>query len=232
MITIRCYRIPREALIIGLMLLVGLVFLVHQYRSAGVTAKPEGELEGVLTSRLAKGLKLNSNLIDGYLVSVGEDTLTITGNGTANNKLPLAKLDNIGETVQLKLDTGAKIWKNGQVGLKDLRPGDVIYAELTLGQDNQMQIKRVWVNLGQYAGRVAEAKGDNIRLDSSSEAKYFQELGKNGPMKPVLITAKTEFLDAGRKPVTFSDIKLGDKVIVIGAWDAEGVLTATRVVIK
>ncbi|MDA8212773.1 MAG: DUF5666 domain-containing protein [Clostridia bacterium] len=232
MITIRCYRIPREALIIGLMLLVGLVFLFHQYQSAGVTAKPEGELEAVLTGQSTGGLRLNSNLIEGYLVSVGEDSLTITGNGTANNKLPLANLGNIGETVQLKVDAKGKIWKGGQVSLKDLKPGDVVYAELTQSQDNQMQIKRAWINLGQYSGRVAEAKGDKIRLDSSSEANYFQELGKSGPIKPVLVTAKTEFLDAARKPVTFTDVKLGDNIIVIGTWDTEGVLTATRIVIK
>ena len=232
MITIRCYRISREWVIIGLMLLVGLAFLSHWYGSAAVTSKPEGELEEVLISQAAGGLRLNTNLIEGYLIAVGEDNLTITGNGTANNKLPLAKLTNYGETVQLKLDPGVKIWKGGSVTIKALQPGDVVYAELNQGQNNQVQIKRAWINLGQYAGKVTEAKGDKIRLDTSAEAKYFQELGKSGAAKPVVVTAQTEFIDANRQKVTFNDVKLGSKVLVIGTWDTEGVLTATRVVIK
>lgn len=232
MITIRCYRISKEVVFIGLIILVGLVFLVHRFGNTEVIAQPEGELEDVLISQAASGLRINSNLIEGYLVTAEGDTLTITGDGTANNKLPLASLGKYKDTVQLKVESGAKIWKGGLVTVKELQPGDVVYAELNQSQDNQIQVKRAWINLGQYAGKVTEAKDDKIRLDSSSEANYFKELGKSGPIKPVMVTAKTEFLDANRQPVTFSDLKLGAKVLVIGTWDTKGVLTATRVVIK
>lgn len=213
---------------LGALILAGLLFLVYRYQNHAVTAVPGTDPEQVLA--VSEGLKLKPNLIQGYLVGTAADSINLTANGPQPSRVPLGKPPaNQKETVKVKLDPQAKFWKGGPVERQALLPGDVVYAEIEQGADNNPVAKRVWVNLGHYRGRVSEISADGLSLDASAEAKLFQELGKAGLVKPVQINEKTGYMDSERKAITFKDIKLGDKLTVIGVWDAEGRLTAARV---
>ncbi|HEX3033281.1 MAG TPA: DUF5666 domain-containing protein [Bacillota bacterium] len=235
MITIKCWRIPREYLVLALILLLGVVYLSHWYNSSLVMAGVDEDVEVVLNNQVGSALVFNSNLIQGFLVKSAGDSLTLT-QGSGSSRLPDSSYvtqkstANSKDVVTLRINGQTKLWKGGRVSFNALQPGDVVYAEVAAGPNGEKVVTRAWVNLGQYQGKVSQVQGDKLTLDAGGESEYFLKLGNEGRLKSVVVTGQTKYLDGNRQNMEFKDIKLGDTITAIGTWDKEGVLTATKVI--
>lgn len=232
MITIRCWRVSKEYLVLGFFVLLGALYLSHWYNTTAVIAEVEEDVEVALANQMTSGLQFDANLVKGYVSGVTGDSLTITETKGAT-RLPddtvISGESAKKQALTLKIDGQTKLWKGGQASLSDLKPGDVVFAELSSEQAKAGLIKRAWINLGQYRGKVSRVEGDNVTLDASGEGGFFQKQGLEGNIKPVKVTGKTIFWDGNRQKLELKDIKLGDTVTAIGCWDKVGVLTATKV---
>ncbi|HEX3032096.1 MAG TPA: hypothetical protein VHS59_07625, partial [Bacillota bacterium] len=167
-----------------------------------------------------------------YVSSVSGNALVIVPTKSAT-RLPDAQAitgeDVKKQALTLTIDGQTKLWRGGQATLADLKPGDVVFAELSAEENKTGLVKRAWINLGQYRGKVSRVEGDLVTLDASGEGGFFQKQGLEGNLKPVKMTGKTIFWDGNRQRLELKDVKLGDTITAIGCWDKEGLLTATKV---
>ena len=146
----------------------------------------------------------------------GFHEITITA--ISGSKLSLKTAD--GWTRTITVDSGTTYEKAGEtIALSDLKVGDKIGFRQTLEDDGTYTIDAVVVILPHVGGKVTAVSGSTITVEQ-----------RDGTSATIKVTSSTTYRVGDDTSAALSDIAVGAFVIAEGTENADGSLTAARVV--